>query len=68
VPRFGELDDRRKCHLRSCSERRNGTPYCDAHWDLVPEDLQIRVRWAYEDGTATDRYAALRAADEYVKD
>lgn len=65
---FGELDERRKCCLRGCDSRRNGTPFCEHHWSLIPDDLQHRISWAYDDGDAEDRYAANAAASAWVRE
>lgn len=63
-----QFERSRKCRLRACREPKSIGPLCDDHWDQLPDDLQVRLRWAYEEGSSTDRAAAFRAASEYIRD
>lgn len=45
-----------------------GHPFCEDHAAQVPEDLVARIEWAYDEGEAIDREAALRAVQEYLND
>lgn len=34
------------CHIPKCSEpRTHGTPYCEAHWSLVPNKLKAAFQF-----------------------
>lgn len=63
------FETRRRCRVPRCREERGeGVPFCEEHWDQVPDDLQIRVQWAYDDGSTLDIRAAIRAAAEAIRD
>ena len=57
---------RRTCALPHCDLSVPPTGgFCKGHWDLIPEDLQERWRWALQDsGDPTDRDSTLHAIQE----
>lgn len=68
------------CSLRSCREpREHGTPYCEAHWSLVPNKLKTNFqfvlgRWLKaigtprEAATTQDFKAVLQTVDETIRE
>jgi hypothetical protein len=62
APSIDDYEQRRRCWVRGCSEDRETALFCETHWANVPEDLQLRIAWARENGSSTDWRAAIDAA------
>lgn len=54
----------KRCYVPGCDRHvsRDGQVICRKHWFDVPEDLQERLRWAFENGTSVEKQAAVLAA------
>jgi hypothetical protein len=68
APSIDDYENRRRCWFRGCSQEREGTPFCEEHWGQVPDDLQYRIGWAYENGNTMDWIAAIRAAVQAIRE
>lgn len=53
------------CAANCGRARQKGRPLCRVCFYELPEDLQERIRWAAENGTALDKAATTRAVLEY---
>lgn len=55
---------RRRCAMASCASVLHSydTPFCAHHWEMLPEDLRERVKWAGTGESMADYQAALLAA------
>jgi hypothetical protein len=62
---YGKLRGPRCC-IWGCKEDRGDGLFCPEHADALPEDLQVRIQWAHEEGTQIEWSAAVRAAVEYL--